>query len=319
MTFKQLEALHWIVKLGSFLQAAAKLHTTQSAISKRIQELEDYFETELFDRNRRTARLTEKGEELLLQAERLLAHRDQVIEAFSRSEVLERRISLGVTEMTALTWLPQFVDKIQQFYPRAIVESDVDHSVNLRDKLLADKVDLVIVPHIFHESLFRVTPLSKVDNAWMCKPGLIKHGRAPISMHELAKFPLLIQGNRSGSGLLHGRWLDDLGIKPVNHIDSNSLIAMIGLTISGLGVSGLPKQCMTQLIESGMLEIIHTRPALPAIPFVAVCKAEAHSALLTSITNIAKECCDFSKLFQAKRGDTSGQITRSSVARHQTR
>ena len=33
MTFKQLEAIFWVAKLGGFSAAAVHLHTTQSAIS----------------------------------------------------------------------------------------------------------------------------------------------------------------------------------------------------------------------------------------------------------------------------------------------
>ena len=58
MTFKQLEALYWIGELGSFALAANKLHTSQSAVSKRVHELELAFDTELFDRSQRSARLS---------------------------------------------------------------------------------------------------------------------------------------------------------------------------------------------------------------------------------------------------------------------
>jgi len=39
ITLKQIEALHWIAELGSFERAAAQLNTTQSTVSKRIQQL----------------------------------------------------------------------------------------------------------------------------------------------------------------------------------------------------------------------------------------------------------------------------------------
>eukprot|EP01034_Spumella_vulgaris_P009574 gene9574-12141_t len=45
MTFKQLEALYWIARLGGFAQAANQLHTSQSAVSKRVHELEALFDT----------------------------------------------------------------------------------------------------------------------------------------------------------------------------------------------------------------------------------------------------------------------------------
>ena len=112
MTFKQLEALYWIAMLGGFAQAANHLHTTQSAISKRVHELEQLFDTELFDRSQRTARLTEKGEEMFVLAKSLLEQRDAAIEQFAKPEVVARRVRLGVTELTAMTWLPQFVRAI---------------------------------------------------------------------------------------------------------------------------------------------------------------------------------------------------------------
>src|SRR5215217_3997179 len=105
MTFKQLEALFWIGELGSFALAAKQLHTSQSAVSKRVHELELLFDTELFDRTQRTARLTEKGEEMFVLAARLLEQRDAAVEQFSKPGVVERRLRIGVTELTAMTWL----------------------------------------------------------------------------------------------------------------------------------------------------------------------------------------------------------------------
>ena len=48
-TIKQLEALYWAGKLGSFQAAAAHLHTSQSAIAKRIAELREIFQVRLID------------------------------------------------------------------------------------------------------------------------------------------------------------------------------------------------------------------------------------------------------------------------------
>ena len=100
MTFKQLEALYWIAQLGGFAQAAARLHASQSAISKRIHELEQHFAIELFDRNQRSARLTEKGEELFLLSKKLLEHRDAAVEQFSGPEVTQRRLRIGTNPKT---------------------------------------------------------------------------------------------------------------------------------------------------------------------------------------------------------------------------
>jgi DNA-binding transcriptional LysR family regulator len=185
MTFKQLEAIYWVARLGSFAQAATKLHATQSAISKRVQELESLFDTPLFDRTLRTARLTDKGEEMFAVAQRLLGHRDAAVEQFQRPEVIERRLRLGVTELTAMTWLPRLVQRIESLYPKVVIEPDVDTSIALRDKLLKDELDVVIVPDALEDPRCEARHVGELEMGWLCKPGLID-ARKPLRMHELA-------------------------------------------------------------------------------------------------------------------------------------
>lgn len=297
MTFKQLEAVFWVVQLGGFAQAANRMHTTQSAVSKRVQELETLFETPLFDRSARSARLTEKGEEMFLLAKRLLEQRDAAIEQFQGLEVLERHVRIGVTELTAMTWLPRLVSAIQVKYPRVIIEPHVDVTVGLRDKLLADEVDLIIVPEMLDDQRFLSVRVGAVENAWMCKPGLVGH-RHRLRMHELAAHPLLAQDDRSGTGQLYNRWLRSIGVSHENKLFTNSMVAIIGLTVSGMGISYLPRKCLAPMVESGALEVLTVTPPLPPAMYAAVCKNDRKSMLISSIAALAKEHCDFGKIFQ---------------------
>jgi len=300
-SFKQLEALYWIATLGGFAAAARKLNTTQSAVSKRIKELESSFDTALFDRDLRQARLTEKGEELLMVAKRLLEQRDAAVEQFSKPEVVERRLRIGVTELTAMTWLPRLVRQVREHYPKVVIEPDVDLSVSLRDKLLADEIDAIIVPDAFAESRFSVLPMGKVKSVWMAKPGLLPRlssGPRVLRMHELAQYTILTQGDKSGTGIIYDRWFKSQVVSPSNSISCSSLVALIGLTVSGMGVSYLPHLCLRSLVERGALEVVETTPALPEIPYVALYRGERKSNFISSILMLAQECCEFSDLFQ---------------------
>lgn len=304
MTFKQLEALYWIAKLGGFAQAANQLHTSQSAVSKRVHELELLFDTELFDRTQRTARLTEKGEEMFVLASKLLEQRDAAVEQFSKPGVVERRLRIGVTELTAMTWLPRLVGLIQQHYPKVILEPDVDDSLQLRDKLLADELDLVIVPDTFADSRMQSKAIGKVQSAWMCKPGVVQ-ATGTVRLHELARHRMLVQGNNSGTGRAYDAWMKDQGVQPSDTIVVSNLVALTGLTVSGLGVSYLPRQCLDPLVSAGMLAVIDVVPALPVVHYVAMHKGEHRSALTSSIVMLAQECCDFTRMFQAQSDEAS--------------
>ncbi|MGJ7495374.1 LysR family transcriptional regulator [Variovorax sp. RT4R15] len=297
MTFKQLEALYWIGQLGSFALAANKLHTSQSAVSKRVHELEMVFDTELFDRTQRSARLTDKGEEMFLLAKSLLDQRDAAVEQFSRLEVIERRVRIGVTELTAMTWFPRWVELIQQHYPKVSLEPDVDSSVNLREKVLADELDLIVVPDAFADTRIPSKAIGQVESAWMCKPGFVPE-EGPIRLHELAGHRMLIQGRKSGTGLLYDSWMKDLGVQAAKPIVIHNLVALIGLTIAGLGVSYLPKSAVSSMIDAGSLRVLDVTPALPPVTYVAMYKGEHRSSLLASIIMLAQDCCDFTRMFQ---------------------
>lgn len=298
LTFKQIEALFWIVELGSFEAAASKLNTSQSAISKRIQELESTFDLEMFDRNRRTARLTEKGEELYVYAKELLERRDEIVERVSAKEVLVRRLRLGVTELTALTWLPKLIAAIQREYPKVIVEAEVDLSSVLRERLAEDSIDFIVVPGAALSEAYVSKHLTSVPNSWMCAPKLVPQDM-PIPLAEISQFPLLTQGNASGTGMVYGRFLQDQGVHIRKVLSSNNLIAQIGLTVSGLGISYLPSACMQQLVAKEMLGVIETNPPLPPVDYSAVYRSDHSYSLNREVARLAVECCDFgTMLFQ---------------------
>lgn len=300
MTFKQLEALYWIAQLGGFGAAADKLHATQSAVSKRVRELELAFDMELFDRSQRGARLTEKGEEMFAIAKRLLEQRDTAIDQLSKPEVVERRVRIGVTEITALTWLPKLVELIEAHYPKVTIEPDVDVSMSLRDKLLADELDLIFAADAFPETKLQTKPVGRIQSTWMCKPGLLDPNKT-FRLHELATHRLILQAGRSTAGLLHTNWMKSLGVQPARAVIVNNFLAMIGLTASGLGVGFLPEQCMSGMVANGTLAIVKCTPAAPPVTYVAMYKGEHRSTLISSIVMLAQECCDFSQIFRLDR------------------
>ncbi len=196
---------------------------------------------------------------MFLVANRLLEQRDAVVEQFQsprdhRTPRPHRCHGADGDDVAAAA--------IQAAYPRVIIEPHVDASAVLRDKLLAGEVDLMIVPEIFDDQRFESKRVGTAEHAWMCKPGLIGPRRR-LRIHELAAHRLLSQDDRSGTGQLHNRWLRSLGVTTDNALLSNSVLALIGLTVSGIGICYRPKKCLTPMIEAGALEELAVTPALP--------------------------------------------------------
>lgn len=297
LTLKQLEALHWIAELGSFERAAAQLGTTQSTISKRIQQLETGFGRPLFDRSQRGARLTEWSEQLLAMGREMLALQDRMVALKDGGPAPARRLRLGVTELCAITWLPQLIAALGQASPGLTVEPEVELSRNLYERLAEGRIDLIIAPEGLADAEMAVLPLARVRNAWMARPGLVTRP-GPLTMHDLAGHPILIQGRGSGSGLFFEKWFRAEGISLRRTLATDSLMAMVGLTIAGLGVSYLPRHCFEPLVREGKLAIIETEPALPEVPYAAIYRMDRPSAFISSVAEIAREVCDYSRYLQ---------------------
>ncbi|MCW4627709.1 MULTISPECIES: LysR family transcriptional regulator [Marinomonas] len=295
ITFKQIEALYWIAELGNFALAADKLNTTQSAISKRINELESVFDMEVFDRSRRNAKLTEKGAELLALSKDMLDMRDHVLERMSSPETLHKRFRIGVTELTALTWLPTLVKMISQSYPKLIIEPQVELSSTLLEKLGNDSLDMIIVPDVYDDAAYKVCRLKTVKNAWMCTPDYVLADDV-LDFQRLSQLNVLTQSNLSGTGVIYERWFAQNNLKISRTLLSNSLVAQIGLTLSGIGVSYLPIAAMKKYLDSGLLKILHVTPQLPEVRYAALYRADRDSRLYSDVTCYAAETCDFDRV-----------------------
>lgn len=296
VTIKQLEALIWVIRLGGFSQAAHHLRTTQSAVSKRIGELEDQLGVQLLDRTSRSARPTDKGRELFGMGERLLDQHRNLVEKMSSPDTVRRDLRIGVTELTALTWLPRLIEEIDRNYPEVTIEQEVSTSVNLLDGLAKDRFDVVFVHNISdRRHIFERVEIGTVENVWMCAPKLVKD-LPPSTSAELQRHDILVQGDRSGSWMQYDNWFRLHQIDMRNIRFCSDLIAQIGFTISGLGVSYLPREALTYLTDAGRLLMLDIEPKLSPVPYAAVYRVDRDSRLTSDIVRIARECCDFSKL-----------------------
>ncbi len=292
ITLKQLETLYWIVELGTFERAAERLYATQSAVSKRVQELERGAKIEIFNRNQRGAKLTGKGEELYEVAKKMLLLHDQIFELRNTESLQPRSLRIGITELVASTWFPQLVAEIRERYPQVRLEPKVTMSRDLFSDLEQDQLDLIIIPETFTLPEFVTVPIASVQNYWMARKGFLETN-VPIRHRDLAEYPVLVQGRLSGSGVFLNKWLKSRGVVFPETLVCDSMSALLGLAMAGLGVTYLPYHYCKRLIEEDKLEIIETEVPLPPVPYVAVYREDRPHAFVQEVAEIAQASADF--------------------------
>ena len=71
MSDRRLKVFHTVARLLSFTKAAEELHMTQPAVTFQVRQLEEYFNTRLFDRTHNKVNLTPAGDRVAEFAERI--------------------------------------------------------------------------------------------------------------------------------------------------------------------------------------------------------------------------------------------------------
>jgi len=293
LTFKQLEAFYFSAKLQSFSGAAIKLHTTQSAISKRVAELEDSLGGALLHRTSHGLALSQGGRRLMPLAEESQRLWRRIESEVSLSQTLAGTFRIGVTELIAMTWLMGFIRRIQREHPELILEPVVDLGLTLFDGLKANKIDLAIMPGTFWGSAYTTLRVGEVEDLWMASPSL-KIPRRPLKPHEFVQYPILEQSTGAAKNKFYAAWLAEHGFKFNKIFATNSMTVLRQLTISGLGISQLALDYVRPDIKAGLLRIVKSDPMPPPMVYSAVFLTDNLSPALERIVQFAVEACDFS-------------------------
>ncbi|MEO8125326.1 MAG: LysR family transcriptional regulator [Burkholderiales bacterium] len=265
LTLAQLEALHWIARLGSVRAAATRLSISQPALSLRIKELEATLGGRVINRSSYRASLTTFGLEVAQQAGEMLSIAERISDRVAPSRELKGLVRMGSTDTFAQRYLPALLADIEQHYPQAQVELVVDFSANLQLKLLAGEIDVAVLTPSSLPPLLAAERLIDMPHYWVGTPrrlGKLDIG-TPASLVNLpiishAPPSLLFDSIRS--------WFAGAGLAPLRFNTCTSLFIIKALTCQGIGISLLPVEIIAPEVRAGELRILKARPSIASHP-----------------------------------------------------
>lgn len=111
MTFEQMRIFLEAAHFGSFTLAAERLGLTQSAVSICIKKLEERHDVALFDRSGRRLLLTDAGQVLLNEAERILRDVELTIQRVESRRPLDQSVIVACTSNAYNFWLAELVSR----------------------------------------------------------------------------------------------------------------------------------------------------------------------------------------------------------------
>lgn len=169
MDSQSLQAFLAVAETESFSVAAQRLHLTQPAVSKRIAQLEDSLNTQLFDRLPRKVILTPAGEALMPKAKHILRELLEIkTELASLSGDVSGTLRIGTSHHIGLHHLPHLLRQFHTAYPQVKLAMQFLGSEAACDALAEGELDIAFAtlpledhPKLDMQSVWR-DPLSFV-------------------------------------------------------------------------------------------------------------------------------------------------------------
>jgi DNA-binding transcriptional LysR family regulator len=147
ISLKQLRCFVTVAQQHSFTLAALALHTTQSAVSVTIRELEEEVGFRLFDRTTRQVVLSDAGQNFYRHAHRLLDEFQTVLQDASDIAALRKGIvRVGATEAAACALVIPAIAAYQQKCPGIDVQLTVTLASSMFGALRQGDVDFIVGP-----------------------------------------------------------------------------------------------------------------------------------------------------------------------------
>ena len=143
MTFRHLEIFMSVYQNQSITKASKELHISQPSVSLAIKELEEKYQTPLFDRMNRQIYPTKKAHLLYNHSLQILSSLENM-----ENEMYEDRvenISFGCSVTMAQVFLPQLLKKLKMIYPTIHFHIIVNNLEYIENLLLKNELDFALI------------------------------------------------------------------------------------------------------------------------------------------------------------------------------
>jgi DNA-binding transcriptional LysR family regulator len=266
MADRRLQVFHTVARLLSFTKAAETLHMTQPAVTFQVRQLEEYFNTRLFDRTHNRISLTEAGA-------RVYQYADRIFELYSEMENAVREmtgeisgsLTIGASTTIAEYMLPALLGDFRNQYPDVSIHLKVSNTDGIVSMVENNTIDLgVVEAPVSNKNL--VVDKCRDDRLVAIVPP--KHelaARDSIRMEELLQHPFICREEGSGTREVISEYIcktDECRQTMQIAMELGSPEAVKGAVEAGMGISVVSNATIQKELRLGTLVALQIEPPL---------------------------------------------------------
>ncbi|MEW6687523.1 MAG: LysR family transcriptional regulator [Pseudomonadota bacterium] len=293
MADRRLQVFHAVAKHLSFTKAAEALFMTQPAVTFQIRQLEEHFDTRLFDRAHGRISLTAAGQVALEYAERILA---LSAELDTRLKEIGGQVAgpllIGASTTIAEFLLPQILGEFKARYPAVVPRLFVANSEAVQARVAERSLDLGFIEGDSHLPSLVSDVCCQDELQLVCAPSHPLAKQGSTSPRSLTEHAYISRELGSGTREVIDNYLQKAGLA----LDSLQVVmeagspeALKGLAATGLGFAIMSRATVSKEVRLGVLARVPLSPPLLRHLSVVYPKERFQSRLVNGFVEFAKE------------------------------
>ena len=296
MADRRLQVFHTVARLLSFTKAADELHMTQPAVTFQVRQLEEQFNTRLFDRTHNRISLTEAGHRVFESA-------GQIFQLYAEMDNSVRELTgdisgvliLGASTTIAEYMLPVLLGDFKQKFPDVVIRLKVANTDGIVSQVENNMIDLgVVEAPVSNKNL--VVEKCRMDELVLIVPPSHELAKQDVvSLEEVMKYPFICREEGSGTREVMIESMHAAGINNADlsvSMELGSLEAIKGAVEAGMGVSVLSSATIEKELKLGSLVALKLDPPLTR-PFSFVHqKQKFRVRAMDELLNFARNYCN---------------------------
>ncbi len=260
LKFQHLLLLVYLEESGSLTKVSERLHITQPALSRWLNELEEDCGIQLFERTGKGMKATSAGIIFVEYAQRILKNLERVEEDLQALKVgSSRTFKVGITLACAPTLIPLAITLFQKLQPNVEIIVKEGLMQDLLPQLHSDKLDIVIgrldsyspdsltVSEVLYEDHVKI--IGRYDHPLAEKK--------EVPWQALKDYPWIIWPKETPIRKQLDRLLTIAGITTIDYqIQSNSFFMNLNLMQTSNYISAASESVVHSLAKTNLLSII---------------------------------------------------------------
>jgi DNA-binding transcriptional LysR family regulator len=234
-----------VADLGSFRAAAESLHLSQSAVSRRVDKLEEALGVELFVRTTRRVELTTIGRTFVHKARAVMNELENALLGIGDfAERISGEVTVACVPSAVGYFLPSVIGEFHRLHPRIRVRLIDESSADILLAVANSEADIGLTYIGTQEPDIEFEPLLDDPFVLACPLDHALAGKRRLTWAELARHDYVSLAQGSGNRFLLDQALADVEHKPEWFCEVRHVPALVSLVEAGLGVGVVPRLAM---------------------------------------------------------------------------